>query len=262
MLATANHVVHINAGDLHDALSRVRGAVSKEETRYYLQGVFMHAVAGALRFVTTDGHRLCVTTVKTDADNSALPGVILSAQFVADAIKATAKKRWHHHDCPLQVLASGVTLHPHEGEPIGGGPESKIEGTFPDYMRVMPQGTPAIGIVRMDREPLEKAIAAVTAFRAATSETPAIRLAFAPDGLTVSAETEGGSASVKVELKTTTVQGERVVSFNGRYLLDVFKTINGGIVAFDFFDAGGPNNWRGEGHADAHCVWTVMPMRI
>jgi len=64
---TAEVEIELTAGDLHEALRRVRHAMCREETRYYLDGVYLHHVAsvGALRFVATDGNRLATADIGT-----------------------------------------------------------------------------------------------------------------------------------------------------------------------------------------------------
>src|SRR5438477_4414956 len=87
--------IAIEAGDLGDALRRVRHAICKEETRYYLGGVYVHYVLrdNVLRFVATDGHRLALADIPAPQGAERVCPVILSRAFVTDAIKATNKRR-------------------------------------------------------------------------------------------------------------------------------------------------------------------------
>ena len=87
--------VELTAGGLHEALRRVRHAMCREETRYYLDGVYLHHVAkvGALRFVATDGHRLATADIGTAEGAETIRPVILSRPFVVEALKGTGKRR-------------------------------------------------------------------------------------------------------------------------------------------------------------------------
>src|ERR1700693_1995078 len=91
--AVATAEIILEAGDLNDALRRVRHAMCKEETRYYLNGVYLHYVMrdDVLRFVATDGHRLAMADIPAPQGSINIRPVILSRGFIADAIKATSK---------------------------------------------------------------------------------------------------------------------------------------------------------------------------
>src|SRR4051812_21273203 len=95
---TQTTTVQMTAGELHSALSAVKHAMSREETRYYLCGVYVHGDEKATHFVATDGHRLARATVTV-----AMPfkGAILSRDFVAAALKATSKRSRQHHSVIL-----------------------------------------------------------------------------------------------------------------------------------------------------------------
>src|SRR5215471_6519652 len=87
--------IELTAGGLHEALRRVRHAMCHEETRYYLDGVYLHHVTkvGALRFVATDGNRLATADIGTAEGAETIRPVILSRAFVTEAIKGTSKRQ-------------------------------------------------------------------------------------------------------------------------------------------------------------------------
>ena len=87
--------IELTAGGLHEALRRVRHAMCREETRYYLDGVYLHHVArvGALRFVATDGNRLATADIGTAEGVETIRPVILSRPFVVEATRGTSKRR-------------------------------------------------------------------------------------------------------------------------------------------------------------------------
>lgn len=260
--------VHINQGALCDALKRVRPAVSKEETRYYLCGVYMHwnEAEHGISFVATDGHRLSLVTVKTDDIHHNMPGVILSADSVAAIVKATGKRSHAYHDCPMLVSGSAVTVHPYQQPQIQC---ALVDGPFPNYMRVIPSGDPEHGIFTFKRDELLSAVAAVTAFReAAEDRPPAIRLSFNGTELTVSSligtvygATEnwtGNGARVSLKLAEP-IAAPRDIGFDGRYLVDMLKTMESNqSVAFWFHDNEGPCAFK----AASDGQWIVMPVRL
>jgi DNA polymerase-3 subunit beta len=257
----------VQAGELNDALRRVRHAICKEHTRYYLGGVYLHYVRQhtVLRFVATDGHRLAQADISTPQGADGLVPVILSQDFVADAIKATNKRRDAFRQVHLAIGPNHVRLTDCEGNVIDG---ELIDGTFPDYARVVPCGEPQHGTVTLAREPFMRAVGAATAFtEASEAKRPALRFAFAGDKLNISAAIEGtvsdyrGSASVSVDIAATTVTNAPVVGFFGPYILDILRSLKGRHVRFDFFDVGGPNNFAGD-EADNGALHVIMPVRV
>jgi DNA polymerase-3 subunit beta len=120
----------VTACDLHDALRRVRHAISKEETRYYLGGVYLHHVArdNALRFVATDGHRLAQMDVPAPEGADTLRPAILSREFVMDACKATGKARDAFKHVRFAFGPNHIRLTDWDGNTVEG---ALIDGTFP-----------------------------------------------------------------------------------------------------------------------------------
>jgi hypothetical protein len=110
---------------------------------------------------------------------------------------------------------------------------SLVDGTFPDYQRVIPRGEPPNGTVTLAREPFLKAVAAATAFAELSEGRAALRFSFAPDKLTVSAAVEEhgagcrGSAALTVDITGSTMTEPRDVGFSGPYALDIIKSLVG-----------------------------------
>jgi DNA polymerase-3 subunit beta len=268
--AVAAAEIILEAGDLNDALRRVRHAICKEETRYYLNGVYLHYVMreNLLRFVATDGHRLAMADIHAPQGAHNIRPAILSRAFVADAIKASNKTRDAFKRVGLAIGASRASLTDWDGNVIEG---ALVDGTFPDYERVIPRGDPQHGSVTLAREPFMGAVAAVTAFAKASGvkwrNTPTLRFAFAGDKLTVSATVSGcgsacrGSASVAIDVAKTTMTEPREIGFYGAQVLDILNSLRGVDVRFDFFDVGGPNNFVGD-RADSHALHAIMPARV
>jgi DNA polymerase III subunit beta len=268
-LTTAAEVI-LTAGDLHDALRRVRHAICKEETRYYLNGVYLHHVQrdGTLPFVATDGHRLATADIRAPEGAHNIGPAILSREFVTDVIKATNKTRDAFKQVRLAIGASRGKLTDWAGNVIDG---ALVDGTFPDYERVIPRGEPQHGAATLAREPFMQAVAAATAFAKASGTkwpvSPTLRFAFTIDKLTVSAAMERscsgcrGSASMVVDLAASTIREPRDIGFYGPQVLDILRSLQGQHVRFDLFDVGGPNNFAGD-HTDGNALHVIMPVRV
>lgn len=264
---TAAEII-LTAGDLHDALRRVRHAMSKQDTRYYLNGVYLHYVMrdNALRFVATDGPVLAAADVRAPGAQPAGPA-ILPSTFVADIIKAMRKGRDAFKQVRLAIGPTRASLTDWEGSVIEG---ALIDGVFPDYERVIPQGQPQHGAATVAREPLIQAVAAVTAFGKVSAERwpdgPALRFAFTTDKLTVSATTEGsasacrGVASISLDIAST-MPAPREIGFRGSQVLDILKSLQGRHVRFDLFAMDGPNTFVGD-RADGNALHVIMPVKL
>jgi DNA polymerase-3 subunit beta len=268
--AAATAEIILECGDFNDALRRVRHAICQEETRYYLNGVYLYHVLreDVLRFVATDGHRLAMADIPAPQGVINLRPVVLSRTFVADAIKATNKTRDAYKHVRLAVGPNRATLTDWAGKVIEG---ALVDGTFPDYERVIPRGEPKHGAATVAREPFMRAVAAVTAFARASRVkwrlSPILRFAFASDKLTISTVIEGGglacrgNASVAVDVAETTMAEPREIGFYGPQVLDILNSLRGGQVRFDLFEVAGPNNFVGD-RADAHALHVIMPVRL
>ena len=159
--------IELTAGGLREALRRVRHAMCREETRYYLDGVYLHHVAkiGALRFVATDGNRLATADIGTAEGSETIRPVILSRAFVTEAIKGTSKRRDAFRHVRLAIGADYARLSYWDGTASDG---PLVDGTFPEYERVIPRGEPQHGTATIVREPFLRAVAGLTEFAKAS----------------------------------------------------------------------------------------------
>jgi DNA polymerase-3 subunit beta len=256
--------LHITQCELHSALSRVKHAICNEQTRYYLNGVYVHVKDHAAHFVATDGHRLACVKVEVEADNF-LP-VILPTSFVQAAIKAASKKAHWTFDCPLVVEGSKVTLWPYDQEPISA---TLVDGTFPDYLRVVPQGDAPLGVYGLPCEKFGVAAKALTAYKknADTEGRDILRLTFAGDILTMTAKplTEIIFAPATAQLPANIVEYNKKpvedVGYNGNYLVDIANACkNSPVLHFHFFGKDGPSLFKPLSEPDAYYV--LMPCRV
>jgi DNA polymerase-3 subunit beta len=262
--------IELTAGSLHEALRRVRHAMCREETRYYLDGVYLHHVArvGALRFVATDGHRLATADIGTAEGAETIRPVILSRAFVTEAIKGTSKRQDAFKSVHLSIQVDHAQLTYWDGTAIDG---PFVDGTFPEYERVIPRGEPQHGTATIGREPLMRAVAGLTEFAKASGrkwpDSPILRFAFAADKLTLSTAMEvpdgacRGSASVDVDVPTSTMNEPDSIGFYGPHMLDILHSLQGQHVRFEFFDIGGPNRFVGD-NTDGSALHVIMPVRV
>lgn len=268
MLANVETKLTLGFGAVHDALRTVRHAICKEETRYYLNGVYMHHVDGNLCFVATDGHRLALAKIPVEASD--VPAVILPSDFVAAVLKATAKPRDAWRTIVLNVAARRVvaTTEMDSDHPIECTP---VDGTFPDYARVFPTDEPQ-AIVFMSRDNAFPAFSALSDFYAAASKdkSRSVRLRFADDYIEASCKPAGCDNFSAVTRVSIYWQGGEPkipcgdVGFNARYVADIINAADDGAcvrsIKLTYRGPCAPAEFGLAG--DASKVFLLMPVRI
>lgn len=230
-------------------LELVSYAISNDETRYHLNGIYVESEDGEVRFVATDGHRLSYTSESAD-DMGGLAfenGVIIPRKAVQELRK---------------LLDGNGEVEVGFGKNHGSmrkGHESLlfqyVDGEFPDYRRVIPKGNDIR--LEIDKEALLKAIQRVSLISADRSR--GIRLGFTEGEARVSANhPDVGDAAETVECGYS---GEDLaIGFNASYLVDVLKVIGTDRVDLGFKDGASQGTLREVGNDRFLAI--VMPMRI
>ncbi len=242
----------INAGDLKAVIERTRFAISTEETRYYLNGIYLHTTKGddnpMLRGVATDGHRLARVEIPAPVGAEQMPGIILPRKTVGEVHKLLEDDTQ-----PVQVSLSTVKVQFSIGTVTLTS--KLIEGTFPDYERVIPANNDRL--MQVDRKSLCEAVDRVATI--ATEKTRAIKLAIGPGSLVLSATSpEAGSAMEELEASYSAPAME--IGFNSRYLLDIAQQIGGQTTEFALADSASPSILRDAN--DPSALYVLMPMRV
>ena len=215
----------ISIADLSRALKKVRGSISSEETRYYLNGVYLTVVDGKMFAVSTDGHRLSLSHV-VDIDMPA-PNVIVPKKIVYELIKLLPS---YEGNLSLKINETRVEIQ--IGDIIVGS--KLIDGTFPDYTRVIPdEGQTKIFV---DADTLAEAIDRVSVIT--TEKTSSVTFAVEKDGILVTAKSpETGKAEERIEAKCNE---EITVAYNGKYLKEVLSSYSGETVMISMANSSAP----------------------
>lgn len=237
------------AGDvLLGAIGRCRAAVSTEETRYYLNGVYFHTDAKRLKAVATDGHRLACIDVGEAGPLNGMAGAIVPRKTVDVLSKLLA-------GCtvPVRVEIGETKVQFTIGDTVLAS--KLIDGTFPDYKRVIPQPT---AFVEVEVDPLAQAIDRVATI--ASDRGRAMRLKFGDGVVSLDAsDPQGAMASETVEIDGSS---EIVIGFNAGYLLEIAGVV-GDRVRIGLIDPGSPALMQpvvdGAIGVDMH---VLMPMKV
>ncbi len=247
----------LDAEALRDIIDGTRFAISTEETRYYLNGIFLHVVAGEtpkFRAVATDGHRLARIELDVPVGAAGMPDVIVPRKCVAEI-----RKLLDEVDGPVEVQLSSSKIRFKLGPDGANGAvltSKLIDGTFPDYSRVIPTANDRL--LRIDRKSLAQGVDRVAAI-ATTEKARAVKIALGHDKVTLSVTSpENGTASEEIPADYTSPEFE--VGFNYRYLLDILDQVDSDLVEVHLADAAAPTLIRVNDTSSA--LYVLMPMRV
>ena len=247
-----SHGFTLSAGDLRGIVDRTRFAISTEETRYYLNGIYLHAATrdgvDVLRAVATDGHRLASVEVPLPDGAAGMPGVIVPRKTVGEVRKLIDETT---DDVAIALSETKIRVSFDDGVLTS----KLIDGTFPDYERVIPADNDKV--MEVDRRAFADAVDRVSAISAEKSRS--VKLALNGTNLVLSASSpESGSATEELEVAYDSDALE--IGFNARYLLDITQQIEGDSAQFVMADAASPTIVREVG--DDSALYVLMPMRV
>ena len=238
---------------LKQIIDKTRFAISTEETRYYLNGIFLHVSdeggsQPVLKAAATDGHRLARVTLPRPDGAETMPDVIIPRKCVAEL-----RKLLDEVDGSVGVSLSGTKIRFDLGQAILTS--KLIDGTFPDYSRVIPTGNDKI--LKLDPSAFMEGVDRVSTI--ATEKTRAVKMALDRDKITLSVTSpENGTAAEEVPGEYVAAPFE--IGFNSRYLMDILGQIDGDVVEVHLADAAAPTLIRENDKAPA--LYVLMPMRV
>ncbi len=241
----------VPAADLRALIDRTKFAMSTEETRYYLNGIYLHEAeqegVKVLRAVATDGHRLARFEMPLPEGAAGMPDVIFPRKAVgelrklideaADAIEISLSESKIRFTFDHVVLSSKL-----------------IDGTFPDYQRVIPEGNDKI--VEIDSKLFTGAIDRVSTI--SDGKSRAVKVSLQGKTMTLSASSpDAGSATEEVEVNG---DSDIEIGFNAKYLLDITSQIEGEGCRLTLADAASPTIIQD--NSDPSALYVLMPLRV
>jgi len=237
---------------LRRLFDKAKFAISTEETRYYLNGVYLHTAQGdtgpVLRCVATDGHRLARIDAPLPDGAAGMPGVIVPRKTVGELRKLLdddeAQIAVSVSETKVRFATPGVVL-----------TSKVIDGTFPDYTRVIPTGNTR----RLEVDAGEFAKAVDRVATVSSERSRAVKLSLDEDRLVLSVNAPDSGAAEE-ELVVAYGDERLEIGFNAKYLLEIASQVDRENAVFLFNSAGDPTLMR-EGN-DLSAVYVVMPMRV
>ena len=247
------HQFSLPAHELKKLIEKTRFAISTEETRYYLNGIYLHTATDddgveSLRAVATDGHRLAQIDLPVPSGANGMPGVIVPRKTVHELHRLIEDGG---SDVTVGVSSSKIKFE------IGQITLTSklIDGQFPDYARVIPRGNDKD--MRVSNAEFISAVDRVSTI--ASERGRAVKLNLQPEKLVLSVNNpEGGSATEELHVDYTAEPLE--IGFNARYLLDIVNQLESDHAVFKLADPGSPTMVRDSD--DEAALYVLMPMRV
>ena len=237
---------------LRRLFDKAKFAISTEETRYYLNGVYMHVATGedgaVLRCVATDGHRLARIDAPLPEGAQGMAGVIVPRKTVNELRKLL-------DDDEAQIAVSVSETKVRFATPSITLTSKVIDGTFPDYTRVIPQNNTRR--LEVDASDFAKAVDRVATVSSERSR--AVKLSLDEDRLILSVNAPDSGAAEE-ELAVAYSDERLEIGFNAKYLLEIASQVDRENAVLLFNSSGDPTLMR-EGN-DTSAVYVVMPMRV
>ena len=236
------------AATLREVIEKTRFAISTEETRYYLMGIFLHVVDDQLRAAATDGHRLARITISKPEGADGMPDVIVPRKAVAELYRLLEEL-----EGTVEISLSPTKIRFGLGSAILTS--KLIDGTFPDYNRVIPTANDKL--LKLDPKSFSAGVDRVSTI--ASEKTRAVKMSVDRDKVTLSVTSpENGVATEEVPADYGSDSLE--IGFNARYLLDILSEIDGDTVEVHLADAAAPTLLRENDKSNA--LYVLMPMRV
>lgn len=254
VMASSEYTANFSApaGVLRRLFDKSKFAISTEETRYYLNGVYMHVSQGddgpVLRCVATDGHRLARIDAPLPDGANGMPGVIVPRKTVGEL-----RKLLEDDDTKIAVSVSETKVR--FATPAITLTSKVIDGTFPDYTRVIPTGNTR----RLEVDAAEFAKAVDRVATVSSERSRAVKLQLDEDRLILSVNAPDSGAAEE-ELAVAYGDERLEIGFNAKYLLEIASQVDRENAVFLFNSSGDPTLMR-EGN-DMSAVYVVMPMRV
>ena len=250
---SANFV--LSADELIRIIDKTKFAVSNEETRYYLNGIFLHKAERNsiqfLRAVATDGHRLAQYDIPLPQGAEDITGIIIPKKTIYELRKVLDDA---NGDVSVSLNENKIKFSFNDLKVVS----KVIDGTFPDYTKVIPQKNDKN--FKTNNSDLKIAIDRVSAVAAnEDSKSKAIKFCIENNSLSLSVESQSkGSANEMIDVNYS---GDKVdIGFNSKYIIDICNEVDGDEISISLSDSISPAIILDK--TDENLFFVLMPMRI
>lgn len=241
--------LQIASADLARMIDKTKMAISTEETRYYLCGIFLHVMEGkTLRAVATDGHRMAVYSVDAPPGSDHFPSIIIPSKTVSEIRRmlddASGVVTFGANETKLSLTVDKIRM-----------VSKLVDASFPDYERVIPpRNGHTLTALTVD---FAKAISLATIV--STAKTKAVKLSLTKNKATMSAQdSDRGSAQNDINIEFDGPDVE--IGFNSAYAREMLQQVSGKELRVIILDPG--SAFRFEDTEDSRFLHIIMPLRV
>ena len=241
----------ISSQKLLKLLNKTKISISNDETRHYLNGIYMHKIINKdksfLSAVATDSHRLSSSSIEIGADTS-FESIILPKKTIFQLISLLEQ---NNNVIKISNSKSKIKFEMENGVLIS----KVIDGRFPDYSKVIPKGNEKV--LQINLNEFKNSIERVTTVSSDRKE--GLKIAISKDSVQLSVNNPisgEGTETVKARFNADDLN----ISFNSRYLTDIASEIENESIIINLKDAGSPVLISD--FSDQNSFHVVMPMKI
>jgi len=244
----------IKQSELKDMFFRTSFAVSREDNRYVLTGVYFHIRGGDATFVGTDGKRLARAHINVQIDPTFDASYIIPLKAVEEVLKTLTDEG----DVTIYLMSDKIAFEANNCMII----TKLLSGDYPDINRVIPESTEAI--VSLHREELMSLLRQVSLFTAENNHT--VRFTFGEGELRLTANTMDIGEG-KVSMPANYHGPKLEIAFNPNFFLDILRHSKGETVKMGITDAYNPGVITDKDEAPTLTaspspLFVLMPVRL
>ena len=248
-------LVPVDPAQLLEMIEKTQFAISADETRHNLNGVYFEVAQGNIRMVATDGHRLALIERPAPGNFNLKKGVIVPRKGLLELKRLLDED--HEGPCELGFTETSGVFQRGELQMV----MRLIDGIFPDYMQVIPKE--ADRTVTVDRPRLLDTLRRMSIL-SSDRTTNAVKFELGKDTLKVTSQNPD-LGDAKEEIPVIYAGTPLQIGFNARYLMDVLTAVDAPQMDVELCDELSPGVLKPTGQAAGvatRYTAVIMPMRI
>ena len=244
--------IKLKSDILFKLIDKTKFAISNEETRYFLNGLYFNVEnennKNIVTLVGTDGHRLAKFSHEINDKLDKISGVIIPKKTIYELSKLLSE---YNNDIDISISSNKIIFY------IGNITfiSKLIDGSFPDYKRVIPNNNS--NILNINREKLLSAVDRVSTI--ANEKSPVIKFKLLENMLnlnTINNENSSASEDLKINYN-----GEEIeIGFNAKYIMDIVNNLEDDEISINLKDSNSPIIALEK--SNSSLVYVLMPMRV
>jgi len=242
----------LNSKILFKLIDKTKFAISNEETRYFLNGLYFNVTnddnKNIVTLVGTDGHRLAKFSHEINEKIDQVSGVIIPKKTIYELSKLLSEL---DNDVNISISSNKIVFK--VGDIIFIS--KLIDGSFPDYKRVIPNDNK--NILKINRDKLLSAVDRVSTI--ANEKSPVIKFKLLQNILNLNTiNTESSTASEDLSIS---YEGDEIeIGFNSKYIMDIVNNLEDNEISINLKDNTSPI--IAQENSNTNLVYVLMPMRV